>query len=50
MSPVVSVQGNKNKDSKADAWAKTCAVSSVMGAQDLFCFNTAFLIDLSYNF
>ncbi len=50
MSAVVVVQGNKNKESRAVAWAKSCAANSVMGAQDLFCFNTAFLIDLSYNF
>ena len=46
MRMVVGVQEKKNKDARADACATTCPTISVSGAQDLFCLNTAFLIDL----
>ena len=43
---VAGVQGTKNKESMAVTCATICPVNSVIGAQDLFCLNTAFLIDL----
>ena len=43
---VAGVQGTKNKESIAVTCAIICPVNSVIGAQDLFCLNTAFLIDL----
>jgi hypothetical protein len=46
MAMVAGVQLNKNKESRAVAWAISCPANNVMGAQDLFCFNTACLIDL----
>ena len=44
---VTGVHGNKNKERIAETCATICPAKNVIGAQELFCLKTAFLIGLS---
>lgn len=43
---VAGVHEKKNMELSAVSWAMICATNKDTGAQDLFCLNIAFLIDL----